>query len=108
MDFQIILCTCPQQEFAQNLAEKLVAEKLAACVNIIPQILSIYRWQGVIEKAPEFLLLIKTTASHYVAIEALIQQLHPYNTPEIISLPVVQGSSAYLTYLQQNLREELL
>lgn len=107
-EFQIILCTCPQQELATNIAEKLVTENLAACVNIIPRIMSIYRWQGVIEKAPEFLLLIKTSTKHFAAIEDLIKHKHPYEVPEILSLPIVQGSATYLNWLDQNLHEESL
>lgn len=107
-EFQIILCTCPQQELANNIAEKLVIENLAACVNIIPRITSIYRWQGVIEKAPEFLLIIKTSTQHFAAIEALIKQKHPYEVPEILGLPIVQGSTTYLNWLDQNLHEESL
>ena len=95
----LILCTCPSAEVAENLARHLVAERLAACVNILPGVRSVYLWQGEIEAAQEQLLLIKSAQSQYAAIELAIKTLHPYQVPEIIALPIEQGSAEYLQWI---------
>ncbi|MGR9115602.1 MAG: divalent-cation tolerance protein CutA [Gammaproteobacteria bacterium] len=96
---QIILCTCPDSTSAQKIAETLVNEGLAACVNILPGLRSVYRWQNKIETAQEHLLLIKTRQDHYDGIEAAIQQIHPYELPEIIAVSVEQGLPEYLQWI---------
>jgi periplasmic divalent cation tolerance protein len=88
----LILCTCPS-------ARHLVEAHLAACVNILPGLRSVYLWQGEIEAAQEQLLLIKSAQSQYAAIESAIKTLHPYQLPEIIALPIQQGSAEYLQWI---------
>ncbi len=81
------------------IADKLVAGQLAACVNIIPQIASTYRWQGKIERDNECLMIIKFPARNYADIEKCIKSNHPYELPEIIAVPIVNGLDAYLSWL---------
>ena len=95
----IILCTCPDRTTAERIAETVVSERLAACVNIAPGLTSIYRWEGQIQREAELLLLIKTRQEIYSLLEARIRELHPYQVPEIIALPIQAGSAAYLDWI---------
>ena len=97
--YQIILCTCPDKDTAEKLAHLLVTGKLAACVNILPDITSIYLWQEQIESAQEHLLLIKANKSCYQAIEKAIGDNHPYELPEIIAVPIENGLPEYLHWI---------
>jgi len=97
--FEIILCTCPNKDTAKKLAELLVSHNLAACVNILPGITSVYTWEGEIETEQEHLLLIKTLYTHYQAIETLLFKHHPYEIPEIIALPIERGLPEYLEWI---------
>lgn len=99
MEQIVILNTCPDEQVAQTLATQLVERELAACVNIVRGITSIYRWQGQRECEQETLLLIKTTTACYASVEAFITEQHPYEVPEIIALPVSAGLPAYLNWL---------
>lgn len=99
MEPLLVITNCPDEESANAIALALVEAKLAACVNILPRVQSIYRWQGVVESAAEVPLLIKSTAANYRALEAAIKQRHPYELPEIIALPITQGLPAYLNWL---------
>ena len=99
MDALIVLTNCPDEDCANAIALAVVEEKLAACVNILPRMQSIYRWQGAIESASEIALLIKSTAKNYPALEKRIAELHPYDLPEIIALPITQGLPTYLNWL---------
>ena len=94
--YQIILCTCPDKNTAENIARLLVKDKLAACVNILPGITSIYTWSEQIESAQEHLLLIKANKTCYQAIETTIKKHHPYELPEIIAVPIESGLPEYL------------
>ncbi len=96
---RLIFCTCPDRECADKLANALVDERLAACVNILPGIRSVYRWEGKRETASETLLLIKTHHRAYPALERRILELHPYELPEIIAVPVENGLPAYLDWI---------
>lgn len=96
---QLILCTCPDADTAEKLAHHLIASKLAACVNILPGIRSVYEWQGEIETSQEHLLLIKSHQQRYQAIESLLKNLHPYQLPEIIAVGIDQGSLEYLKWI---------
>ena len=96
---QIILCTCPDYPAAEKIAGALIRDRLAACVNILPGITSIYRWRNKIETAQEHLLLIKTARAQYPAIESAIQLLHPYELPEIIAVSVEKGLPQYLQWI---------
>ncbi len=95
----VVLTTTETPQQAERIAQLLVEAELAACVQILPPMISIYRWQGKIEQATETLLLIKTLREKYPALEAAIKSHHPYQTPEIIALPVDAGSAEYLNWL---------
>lgn len=97
----LLLCTCPDAATARQIATALVAGGLAACVNRIPGIRSLYQWEGEIRDDGEELLVIKTTADRYPAAEAAIRASHPYDLPEIIALPVSAGSADYLDWVRQ-------
>lgn len=99
-DTLAVLCTCANEEDALRLANTIVEERLAACVNILPRIRSIYRWKDQIESEQEVLLIIKTTQERFAALRDRMVALHPYETPEILALPVVDGLQKYLTWLQ--------
>ena len=86
----IIFCTCPDKLIAEKIASQLITKKLAACINIIPTITSIYEWQGKIEKSEEYLLIIKTKAELYEQMQTFICENHPYEIPEIIAIPITQ------------------
>jgi periplasmic divalent cation tolerance protein len=96
---QIVLTTCPDESVAQQIASTLVSEKLAACVNIIPGLTSVYEWQGNIEQDNELLLLIKTRQALSDQLFDRIQALHPYELPEIITVPIEGGLPAYLDWI---------
>lgn len=94
------LCTCPDPDTAERLASALVDEGLAACVNLIPGILSVYRWQGQVHRDPEVLMLIKTTGERLAALATRIRELHPYELPELIVQPVSAGLPDYLEWIR--------
>ncbi|MEQ6291044.1 divalent-cation tolerance protein CutA [Vogesella sp. GCM10023246] len=95
MKVLLVVCNVPDAMLAKQLAETLVSERLAACANILPECESVYRWQGQVERAREVPLLLKTTDTVYAALEQRIQELHPYDVPEIIALPLAAGAMAY-------------
>jgi periplasmic divalent cation tolerance protein len=95
----IVLTTCPDITVSHDIARKIVQEKLAACVNILPQADSIYRWQGKVETAKEHVLMIKSQVSLFEQLQQRICDLHPYELPEIIAVPVSGGSETYLQWL---------
>ena len=99
MENLLIITNCPDEEVANAIALALVEEELAACVNILPRVQSIYHWQGTVESSSEIPLLIKSTAENYPALEKRIAELHPYEVPEIIALPITHGLPAYLNWL---------
>jgi periplasmic divalent cation tolerance protein len=99
----VVLTTCDSEMLAEQLARHLVEHRLAACVNILPRARSIYRWQEKIEDAGEWVLLIKSRRDLFAALRAEIQRLHTYEIPEVIALPVVDGSEAYLGWLDGQL-----
>jgi len=98
-DALLVFCTCSSQLEASQLAHSLVGGGAAACVNIIPAIESIYRWEGKIETSQEVLLLIKTTPGRFPDLRDQIVALHSYDTPEVIALPIVDGLAKYLAWL---------
>lgn len=102
----VLLCltTCPDAASAERIAAALVEEHLAACVTIVPGLRSVYRWQGAIERADEHLLLIKTTADEYPALQARLQTLHPYELPELLAVEAVDGLPAYLQWVADAVR----
>jgi periplasmic divalent cation tolerance protein len=97
---QIALCTVPDRDTATRIAEALVTERLAACVNIIPAVQSIYRWQGAIEHDEELLMIIKTSEHVWPQLQQAIQALHPYKLPEIIAVPIHSGQSDYMKWIE--------
>ncbi len=101
-DNLLVLCTCPDGNIAQSLAKTLVERKLAACVSIVNAIQSVYCWQGKIHQDTEVLLLIKTTTNGWAALEQALLELHPYDVPEIIAMPIVAGSKDYLSWVGEN------
>jgi periplasmic divalent cation tolerance protein len=94
------MCTCPEGEPAAQLADALVTEELAACVNRVPGLVSHYRWQGTVQRDREILLLIKTTRAQLAALTARLRVLHPYELPEIVAVPVVGGLEDYLDWVR--------
>jgi periplasmic divalent cation tolerance protein len=102
--FQIVLSTCADREQAERIAYRLVEQQIAACVNILPAVQSIYRWQGKVETAAEVLMVIKTSADLVPEVESAIASLHSYDVPEFLVLPVFGGSHAYLAWLKDSLR----
>ncbi len=102
--YRIVLCTWPADRPAEPVAERLVAAGLAACVNILPGVTSVYRWEGVVEHGQEQLLMIKTSAAAYPRLEAALRDAHPYELPEIVAVGIEQGSSAYLDWMESCLR----
>lgn len=100
-DAIVVLCTCPDNTSARELAQTLLSEKLAACVNLIPQVTSLYYWQGKMEESQEVQLLIKSRRTMYGVLQERLLTLHPYETPEILALPILCGNPAYLQWLQE-------
>jgi periplasmic divalent cation tolerance protein len=97
----VILITAPSPEVGRKIAELLVGEKLAACVNLLPGIESVYTWQGQTQHDSEVLLLVKTRQSLFATLESAVKGIHPYEVPEIIALPVQWGSTSYLDWIRE-------
>ena len=95
----VILTNLPDREAALKLARELVAKRLAACVNVLAECTSVYRWKGAVENAAEVPVLIKTRAARYAEVEAAIRGLHPYELPEIVAVPVERGLEEYLQWV---------
>ena len=102
--YHIAVTTCPTLEIATQLANSVVEQRLAACVNIIPSIKSVYKWKGKIENDDESILIIKTMKQQLASLEKLILRLHPYETPEFISMPIESGSKAYLDWIAASIK----
>ena len=98
---RVVLITAPDAETGADLARALVEERLAACVNVVPGIRSIYRWQGALEDEAEVLLLVKTRAERCDALAERVQDLHPYDVPEVLELAAVGGSQGYLAWVRE-------
>lgn len=98
-DMLLVLTNVPDQQCALVLSEKLVNLRVAACVNCLPAVQSVYHWQGKIEHATEVTLQIKTTRERYAELEGAIREMHPYEVPEIIAVPVVHGLPAYRAWV---------
>jgi len=98
----VVLVTCGSEEEALKIANALVESRLAACANLVAPIRSIYRWEGKIWDEKEWLLVIKTQKRSFEALENKVKSLHSYSVPEIVSLPITEGSSAYLNWIKEN------
>lgn len=102
----VVLVTCASRKEAERLARAVMGKKLAACVNIASApVKSVYRWKGKVETATEFPLVMKTTRRKFSELEKEIRRLHSYETPEIIALPILAGSVAYLRWIAESMRE---
>jgi periplasmic divalent cation tolerance protein len=98
----VVLVTCPTQKVGEELGRVLVRERLAACVNVVPGITSIYRWEGRICRDPEVLLVIKTRRTRLAALIRQVKAIHPYSLPEVIALPLTGGSLPYLAWVRDS------
>lgn len=102
---QLVFCTCPDPDTATRLAEQLVEQRLAACVNLLPGLTSVYRWQDQIAHDRETLLLIKSSAERFGALSAWLKEAHPYEVPEIIAVALDAGVPEYLAWMAQSMEE---
>ena len=100
-DAIVVFLTAANGEEATRLADMLVGAHLAACVQILPEMESVYRWQGKIERSSEVLLIVKTTSAKFDDLEREVRALHSYDTPEIVAVPILTGSAPYLEWLNQ-------
>ncbi len=96
-----VFVSCESRKQAKTMVESLLNDQIVACGQIGPKVESFYRWQGQIERANECLLILKTQSQHYAAIERLIKDLHSYDTPEIIAIPITHGSTEYLKWINE-------
>ena len=99
-DVRIVLITAPDREVAAGLGRALVEERLAACANLVPQITSIYRWEGAVQEDSEVLMVVKTSAGRVAALTERVLALHPYEVPEVLVLPVESGAATYLDWVR--------
>jgi periplasmic divalent cation tolerance protein len=104
MDFIVVYVTAPQEELASKIAKTLVEQRLAACVNIVRNIRSIYHWEGKIEDDQEVLMIIKTTKGCIEDLIRVVKAHHSYTVPEIIALPIIEGSKDYLDWLRDTVK----
>jgi periplasmic divalent cation tolerance protein len=98
----VVLITCPDRKVGETIGDALVQDRLAACVNVVPNLTSIYRWEEKIRRAAETLLIIKTRRNRLPALIRRVQALHPYTVPEIVALPLIGGSAPYLAWLRDS------
>lgn len=103
----LVLTNVPDEASAQAIASAVVEQRLAACVNVLPAVRSIYQWQGVVEQASEVTLLMKTTMARYADLEAAVKAAHPYEVPEIIAIAVAAGLPAYLEWIASETKKEI-
>jgi len=106
MPHRLCITTCPDAGSAHSIAQALVAERLAACVNVLPGVASVYRWQGAIESATEHLLLAKTNADRVPALQARLSALHPHELPELVVVDIEGGLPAYLDWITASTRPD--
>ncbi len=103
----LVLTNVPDAAAAHRIAHSVVERRLAACVNVLPTVRSVYQWQGNVEEADEVTLLIKCTQAGYPSLEAAIKEAHPYDVPEIIAIPVVAGLPAYLDWVVSETKKDV-
>ena len=99
-DFLLVQTSCPDKDTAISLARRIIEKKLAACVNVLPEVTSIYEWKGDIKQDSEILLLIKTPKSRYLDLQAVICESHPYELPEVIAVPISEGLPEFLAWIK--------
>jgi periplasmic divalent cation tolerance protein len=102
----IVFVTTPNNDEAARIADALVSERLAACVNIVPTIESIYRWEGKVTRDSETLMIIKSTDERYPELERRVKELHSYSTPEVVALKIERGSQNYIEWLRDSTRKD--
>ena len=102
----LILSACATEQEAVALAQLLVEERLAACVNVVPRVRSFYRWKGAVESAEECLLVVKSSRELFAPLRAVLEQAHSYEVPEVIALQIVEGAENYINWLDANLRKQ--
>ncbi len=100
----VVLVTCPNRRIGARLAQSVIEHRLAACVNLVPGIESVFRWQGKLERAREVLLIVKTTQGRLAALQRHLVSQHPYDVPEVIALSIVAGNPPYLAWIAQSVR----
>ncbi|MDP6877942.1 MAG: divalent-cation tolerance protein CutA [Candidatus Marinimicrobia bacterium] len=105
MDFAFIITTVSTEKEGRMIANELVKNKLAACVNIVPKVYSVYEWDNAIQNETEVMLMIKTTKAREKEIYQTVQSLHSYDTPELITLPIENGSDTYLRWVENSVQE---
>lgn len=101
-DAIVVFITAPTADEASRLADALVEARLAACVQTLPEMQSVYRWQGKIERQKEVLIIVKTIASKFESLERTVREIHSYETPEIVAFPLTAGSNSYLQWLNES------
>jgi len=106
--YTVVYVTTPDEKTAKTIANKILEKKLAACVNIIPNINSIYRWKGKIEEDQEALMIIKTRRELFETLTKTIKEMHPYEVPEVIGIPIIEGYKAYLEWIKDETGESEL
>lgn len=106
-DVLLVLTNVPDNESAHTIARNVVERRLAACVNVLPSVCSVYQWQGQVEEATEVTMLIKSTQDRYADLEAAIKEVHPYDVPEIIAVPVTAGLPAYLNWVLSETKKDV-
>ncbi len=99
----VILCTCSSADEARRIAAELIERRLAACVSLMPPVRSVYHWKGAVEESEEILMIIKSARPLFEPLRATIARLHSYEVPEIIALPIVEGSESYLAWMDREL-----
>jgi len=99
----VVLSTCASADEARRIAGELIAQRLAACVNLLPPVRSVYHWKGAIEEGEETLMIIKSARPLFDQLKAAIARLHSYEVPEIIAIPVVDGATSYLAWMDKEL-----
>lgn len=102
MNDEVVMITTTPEDAAAAIARALVEQRLAACVNVLPAVQSVYRWQGEVEEASEALVVIKTLRSRFEAVDAALRELHPYEVYELLALPVEAGNAAYLGWMRES------
>ena len=105
-EFCLVISNCPDHAVAVKIADTLVERELAACVNILPEIKSIYKWKGKLERDAEHMLLIKTEKTRYDAVQEAILAMHPYELPEIIAVPIAKGLPDYLAWVSNSINKK--
>ena len=103
----IVLVTCPTRSMARRLASELVTRRLAACVNIVPGVESVFSWQGKVDRCREVLLIIKTTAGSFERLRHAVISVHPYEVPEIVGLPLTAGHRPYVQWVRESVRSRV-